>query len=299
MEKIYGGQALFSADTIVSKIERSIRMKKMMITAICGVLALSSCGSTSADSGIDSGSTRDRREVTESVTASPVQVKFYDNYPRGYGQGLETDGKNRPTGALDFNAKYGKYDADAIDEKGKKIRLTFDQGYENGYTEKILDTLKEKKVKAVFFLVQDYAERNPEIVKRMIKEGHIIGNHSVTHRSMPTLSPEEMQEEINGLNSYLKEKFGVEPELFRPPMGEYSELSLAVTKQCGCRTMLWSFAYADWDVDDQPEPSAALERLTGAAHEGAIYLLHSVSSTNAEILGDFIDSAREKGFEFY
>ena len=230
--------------------------------------------------------------------AAPVQVKAPSTEKHGYGQGVQLDEKNRPLGALEFNDKYAGYSAEAIGTD-KRIRLTFDQGYENGYTGKILDTLREKNVQAVFFLVQDYAERNPDLVRRMIDEGHILGNHSVSHRSMPTLSAQECAGEINGLNDYLDEHYGVRPTLFRPPMGEYSELSLAVTQQCGCKTMLWSYAYRDWLTDDQPEPMVALNSLDGAAHDGAIYLLHSVSSTNAEILGTFIDDVRKKGFEFY
>ena len=216
----------------------------------------------------------------------------------GYGQGVQLDDKNRPTGALDFNANYGKYGAEALREDKKNILITFDQGYENGYTAQILDTLKEKKVKAVFFLLQDYAERNPELVQRMIDEGHIVGNHSVSHYSMPDLSVEECRQEIEGLQEYMKQNFGVTMKLFRPPMGEFSEQSLSVTKDCGLSTMLWSFAYADWDVNAQPDPAQAKEKLIGAAHEGAIYLLHSVSQTNAEVLGEVIDGIRDEGFEF-
>lgn len=240
----------------------------------------------------------DNDRVENIAQAEPVQVTAPSTIKQGYGQGVQVDEKNRPLGALEFNEKYGKFDAEAI-SADKKIRLTFDQGYENGYTAQILDTLKEKQVQAIFFVVQDYAERNPDLVRRMIDEGHIIGNHSVTHRSMPTLSAEECAKEINGLNDYLDEHFGVRPTLFRPPMGEFSELSLTATKKCGCRTVLWSYAYRDWETDDQPSPAEAMSKLTGAAHEGAIYLLHSVSSTNAEILGEFIDKLRDKGYELY
>ena len=195
----------------------------------------------------------------------------------GYGSGTQTDDKNRSTGALDFNRRYGDLNAAAINENEKKITLTFDQGYENGYTAKILDTLKEKKVRAVFFLVKDYAEKNPELVKRMIDEGHIISNHSVHHYSMPTLDEKKCRSEIMDMHEYVKENFGCEMELFRPPMGEFSQYSLSVTRDCGYKTLMWSFAYADWDTNNQPQPEAALKRVTSAAHEGAIYLLHSVS----------------------
>ena len=124
----------------------------------------------------------------------------------GYGQGVLVDEKNRTTGALDFNAQYGKLNAKAINNDNK-IYLTFDQGYENGYTEKILDVLKEKKVKATFFLLQDYAEKNPELVKRMIDEGHIVGNHSVHHYSMPTLGQAECESEIKDFHKYMEDNY--------------------------------------------------------------------------------------------
>ena len=238
------------------------------------------------------------RTTMDSAAVEPVQGGALSTEKHGYGQGVQLDDKNRPTGALDFNANYGKYGAEALREDKKNILLTFDQGYENGYTAQILDTLKEKKVKAVFFLLQDYAERNPELVQRMIDEGHIVGNHSVSHYSMPDLSVEECRQEIEGLQEYMKQNFGVTMKLFRPPMGEFSEQSLSVTKDCGLSTMLWSFAYADWDVNAQPDPAQAKEKLIGAAHEGAVYLLHSVSQTNAEVLGEVIDGIRDGGFEF-
>lgn len=227
------------------------------------------------------------------------EIDTLDRTKVGYGQGVIKDDKNRPVGATDFNARYGNFDAFALKENEEKtIYLTFDQGYENGYTEKILDTLKEKNVKATFFVVGDYVKRNEELVRRMIDEGHTIGNHSMSHYSMPTLSLAQCQDEITSLHDYVRDKFQYEMTLFRPPMGEFSEWSLGVTKECGYETMLWSFAYYDWVTDDQPEPSQALDKLVSAAHDGAVYLLHSVSSTNAQILGDFIDEMREKGYKF-
>lgn len=281
---------------------------KQKICLLMTAAAMLATGCAAADndtadrSGNTSESTSAAKETTrttmDSAAVEPVQGGALSTEKHGYGQGVQLDDKNRPTGALDFNANYGKYGATALREDKKNILLTFDQGYENGYTAQILDTLKEKKVKAVFFLLQDYAERNPELVQRMIDEGHIVGNHSVSHYSMPDLSAEECRQEIEGLQEYMKQNFGVTMKLFRPPMGEFSEQSLSVTKDCGLSTMLWSFAYADWDVNAQPDPAQAKEKLIGAAHEGAIYLLHSVSQTNAEVLGEVIDGIRDEGFEF-
>lgn len=280
--------------------------QKICLLMTAAAMLATGCAAADNDTADRSGNTAEStsaaketaRTTMDSAAVEPVQGGALSTEKHGYGQGVQLDDKNRPTGALDFNANYGKYGATALREDKKNILLTFDQGYENGYTAQILDTLKEKKVKAVFFLLQDYAERNPELVQRMIDEGHIVGNHSVSHYSMPDLSVEECRQEIEGLQEYMKQNFGVTMKLFRPPMGEFSEQSLSVTKDCGLSTMLWSFAYADWDVNAQPNPAQAKEKLIGAAHEGAVYLLHSVSQTNAEVLGEVIDGIRDEGFEF-
>lgn len=280
--------------------------QKICLLMTAAAMLAAGCAAADNDTADRSGNTaestsaakKNARTTMDSAAVEPVQGGALSTEKHGYGQGVQLDDKNRPTGALDFNANYGKYGAEALREDKKNILLTFDQGYENGYTAQILDTLKEKKVKAVFFLLQDYAERNPELVQRMIDEGHIVGNHSVSHYSMPDLSAEECRQEIEGLQEYMKQNFGVTMKLFRPPMGEFSEQSLSVTKDCGLSTMLWSFAYADWDVNAQPDPAQAKEKLIGAAHEGAVYLLHSVSQTNAEVLGEVIDGIRDEGFEF-
>lgn len=230
------------------------------------------------------------------VSADAADLSSLDRTSHGYGQGKEVDGNNRPTGAEMFNDELGQYGCYAMLDDNGEIYLTFDQGYENGYTIPILDTLKEKNVKAVFFLTGDYAERNKALVQRMIDEGHIIGNHGMKHASLPTLSVEEAKKEIMSLHNFVKEKFNYEMTYFRPPCGEYSEQSMAVCNELGYKTLLWSFAYQDWDVNNQPDPSASFEKVTKAAHGGGIFLLHSVSSTNAEILGRVIDNLREQGY---
>lgn len=227
-----------------------------------------------------------------------VNAAALDNTCKGYGQGREVDENNRPVGAVMFNGEMSEYGGYAIFDDDGKITLTFDQGYENGYTTPILDTLKDKDVKAVFFVTGDYVKRNPELVQRMIDEGHIIGNHGMKHASLPKLSHDEATDEIMSLHEYVRNKFGYEMKYFRPPCGEYSEQAVATAQELGYTTVLWSFAYQDWEVDNQPDPAEALERVTGAAHGGAIYLLHSVSATNAEILPQVIDCLKEQGYEF-
>lgn len=217
-----------------------------------------------------------------------------------WGTGLDVDEFNRPYGAVSYQELYGGYNADFIRENTKQIYLTLDEGYENGYTSVILDALKEKGVSVVFFVTMDYVKTQPELVRRMIDEGHVVGAHSVTHptEGMPSLSLEAQLNELQELHEYVKQEFGYEMYLFRYPSGIFSEQSLALVQATGYRSVFWSFAYRDWVTDDQPSPESAMEKIMGRLHPGAIYLLHAVSSTNAQVIGDFIDQARAQGYEF-
>lgn len=219
-----------------------------------------------------------------------------DTTVHGWGLGPHTDDEGRPIDATKAQDKYGEYDAYFIAPSDNNIYLTFDEGYENGYTPRILDVLKEKNVKAVFFITMPYAKSEPELVQRMIDEGHVVGNHSVNHKSMPTLSVNKMISEVMDLHEYVKEHFGYEMHLFRPPMGEFSEQSLAVLQSLGYKTVNWSFAYYDYDPANQMEYQKALNKVVDAAHPGALYLLHAVSKTNTDILGDVIDAFRDEGY---
>ncbi len=184
-------------------------------------------------------------------------------------------------------------------KESKKIYLTFDQGYEAGYTKEILKVLKENNVTATFFITAHYLNTQPELIKQMIEENHIIGNHTVKHKSMPDLSNEEIKEEILTLHQTIYEKFQYEMKYMRPPMGEYSERSLITTNQLGYTTVMWSFAYKDWEENNQPSQEEAIKKITENFHPGEIMLLHGNSKTNANILPEIIKQAREQGYEFY
>ncbi len=214
----------------------------------------------------------------------------------GYGQGTAVDRENRPADAVSFDSQYNHLDAYATTPDRSRIIITFDQGYENGYTADILDTLKEKDVQAIFFLTGDYAKAESDLVKRMIAEGHILGNHGMTHGCLPELTKEQAETEIQSLHEYVKNEYGYEMQYFRFPCGEYSEESLQTVQSLGYKTLFWSYAYVDWNTEAQPEPSTSLMKLTESAHGGEILLLHSVSKTNAEILGDAIDKLRAMGY---
>ena len=185
-------------------------------------------------------------------------------------------------------------------EEEKKIYLTFDAGFENGNTEKILDALNENNVKAAFFLVGNYLETSPEIVKRMKDEGHIVGNHTYHHRDMATLTTREaFLKELTDLEELYQGIIGSEmPKFYRPPQGKYSEEQLQWAKEQGYKTCFWSLAYVDWDEKKQPSKEEAMEKLTKRIHPGAIVLLHSTSATNGEIMSELIKKWRDMGYSF-
>lgn len=223
-----------------------------------------------------------------------------DNTLIPYGPGLASEGNPAPyaPGAQEL---YGKYDAHFIEDAENVIYLTFDCGYEyflegEPVTGMILDTLKEKDVKAVFFVTGSYVRNNPNLVRRIIDEGHILGSHSADHKSMPSLDVAEMEQQIMSLHKTVQETFGYTMKFFRPPSGEFSLRSLALTQALGYETVHWSFAYADWDPEKQPDSQEALTKILSCHHDGAIYLLHAVSATNAQVLGDVIDGLRELGY---
>ena len=219
----------------------------------------------------------------------------------GYSYGVAKDGAPHETSVQNqiyFSENgYQAFCLDTVSEE-KTLYLTFDCGYENGYTEMILDTLKEKNVPAAFFCTLPQVEDNPQLIARMITEGHIVGNHSVKHPSFPTLTRIEMAQEIQGMDDYLRTNFGYSEPFFRFPMGEYSDCALDLVGSIGYRSVFWSVAYEDWDLDNQRGTQYAFDTVTSRLHPGAVILLHSVSPDNANALGQIIDWAREQGYVF-
>jgi len=180
----------------------------------------------------------------------------------------------------------------------KNVYLTFDEGYEAGYTPQILETLKNNEVKATFFITAHYLNTQEDLVKQMINEGHIVGNHTVNHKSMPDLNEEEIKKEVIELHQSIYEKTGYEMKYIRPPMGEFSERTLQVTNSLGYKTVMWSFAYEDWNEDKQPDENKSIEKIMKNLHNGEIMLLHGNSKTNTEILDSIIKKTKELGYEF-
>ena len=186
------------------------------------------------------------------------------------------------------------------DTSQKELYLTFDEGYEKGNTEAILDILKEVNVKAAFFVVKPYITSHPETVKRMVKEGHLVCNHSSTHPSMASITnKDKFKKEFTDVEDAYRELIGSDmPKYFRPPMGKYSENSLKMTDELGYKSIFWSFAYRDWLVDNQPSESYGIEKIKNGAHPGGILLLHAVSDTNTKILKEVLTSLKDEGYEF-
>lgn len=229
-----------------------------------------------------------------------IDTAGLDNTAIGWGMGPDRDELNRPMTALHYQTEYQDYNVDfIIPDEEKKIYLTFDEGYENGYSESILDTLKRHGAKGIFFVTKPYAESRPDLVQRMIDDGHIVGNHTVHHPSdgMQAHDIDYQTNEVTELHDYIRENFHYHMCLFRYPTGMFSKQSLAVVSNCGYRSVFWSFAYADWDRDNQPNPTEALNKLESSLHPGAIYLLHAVSSTNDAILDEFLNYVEAQGYE--
>lgn len=232
-----------------------------------------------------------------------VAAGSYGSYSRDfipYGFGSKYDDKNRPIGVDYYTNLYGKYGADYIMPDSKYIWLTMDNGYEAGTTSDILDTLKAKNVPCVFFLTKPYCQEEPELVKRMIAEGHIIGNHTTTHPAggIQAYSSDKIYSDIKECSDYIKDNFGYTPYLFRFPEGAASEQALAIVQSLNMRPVFWSYAYKDWVLNAQPDVKESLNNALARVHGGEIILLHAESRTNADMLADFIDGVRAKGFEF-
>ena len=180
----------------------------------------------------------------------------------------------------------------------KYVYLTFDLGYEAGYTPKILDVLKQNNVKAAFFITGHYLNSAKDLVKQMIDEGHIVGNHTVNHYSMPEIDEEKLKEEITNLHTAVYESFGYEMKYFRPPKGEFSQKTLALTKNLGYTTVMWSFAYDDWDEKKQGRENYAKEKILSNIHNGCVILLHGNSIDNCNILDGVITKIQKMGYSF-
>lgn len=243
------------------------------------------------------------------LVASPIAIAEYANTRQtaagvvtSWGLSFREEGQT-PIGNADaaylkqFNAYYV---GETGTENSKTLYLTFDAGFENGNTAPILDALKKHNAKATFFLVKNYLDTAPELVKRMVEEGHTVGNHTASHPDMSKITDRAaFEKELTDLESAYRTLVGSDMEkLYRPPQGNFSESNLAMAKELGYSTFFWSLAYVDWYVDRQPTREQAMNKLTTRVHPGAIVLLHSTSATNAQILDELLTKWESMGYRF-
>lgn len=234
--------------------------------------------------------------TVDNVSNSTHIISEADNWGLG---GFGENGE-KPTGNVSAE-ELKKYDAYYLKDGDEKvIYLTFDAGYENGNTEPILDALKKHNVSATFFVVGHYLESSPELVKRMLAEGHTVGNHTYTHPDMSAISNmEAFQKEIEDVEKKYEEITGKKMvKYYRPPQGKYSIENLKMAQELGYKTFFWSLAYVDWYQDKQPTKDEAFDKLIGRIHPGSIVLLHSTSSTNGEVLDELLGKWEEMGYRF-
>ena len=255
-------------------------MKKIILTlsfVICALLVIWGCTKSSNNNETTtqtktstSNSTTAKAETTDndttnvadtSVQADDMGVDGLSTEKVVWGPG-RAENHQQPTDPVMLNSQYKNLGARFILDDKKSICLTFDEGYENGFTPAILDTLKEKKVKAIFFVTYDFAKDNPKLIKRMIDEGHIVGNHTYRHYTMDEVDTATAKEEITFLHNFIKKNFNYEMKLFRFPKGEFSQSTLALAKDLGYKSVFWSFAYADWDTQNQSDEKTALNDIT-------------------------------------
>lgn len=294
-------------------------MKKMLILSVALALILSGCSGrgtleeTDADASAAVEDSRTQISVTSPLTGRKIlsPASFTVNDPQNT-RGISNEKKEHSFGVAKNGIPHEiskstqsyfestGYKAVCYDTKAaeKVIYLTFDCGWENGYTDDVLDTLKEKKVPAAFFCTLEHIKKSPEIIARMIKEGHVVGNHSAKHPNFAEIDRQRMADEILECDNYLRENFGYTSSFFRFPEGCYTENALELVHSMGFTSVFWSSAYADWDVSKTRGKDYAFETVTSRLHPGAILLLHSVSPDNAAALGDIIDWARQNGYEF-
>ena len=240
------------------------------------------------------------------INPGETSVKTAGNAGEVTNWGLSFDQEGQPPVGNASVKDLAAYDAWYVGDTGKKtIYLTFDAGFENGYTAEILDTLKQHKVPAAFFLVGTYIRDNPDLVKRMTEEGHIVGNHSMNHRDMSAVTDEAVfRKELESVEVAYQSALGdvkkktKMPKYYRPPEGKFCPANLEMAQKLGYKTIFWSLAYVDWNVDRQPTREEALNTLLPRTHKGAVILLHSTSKTNAKVLGELIERWKAEGYKF-
>jgi peptidoglycan-N-acetylmuramic acid deacetylase len=273
-------------------------MKKIICSALVSLFLfpLAACG---GEKDVHEVALEPSKPVNVAVPAAAGDL--YSALPnKSYGWGMKKNLNAPPDIPESAKALLKKYGAVYIDEQTPRaLYLTFDNGYENGYTSGILDVLKRQKVPAAFFVTGQYLKEEGDLIRRMLDEGHIVGNHRVRHPSLPEVtSTEKVQKEITELDDRFFADYGRHMQYLRAPRGEYSERTLAITRDLGYKNVFWSFAYMDWDVNKQKGAAYAKKQILDGTFGGCILLLHAVSKDNAAVLEEALAELKSKGFSF-
>lgn len=263
------------------------KSRKMFLACFLGILVFCLCLV---------GSNQKENNVNFNTTA--VNASMLSNQKIGWGI-KRSDNHEQPDLGSKNKQLIDKYSGIAMGNKEKKyVYLTFDEGYEAGYTPRILQVLKQNDVKATFFLTAHFVNTQENLVKEMIADGQTIGNHTVNHKSMPDLTDEKVKQEVMDLHTAVYQKFGYEMKYIRPPKGEFSERTLGITNNLGYTTTMWSFAYDDWNENKQDREEYAKKKILDNIHPGCVMLLHGNSKDNINILDSVIKEIKNMGYEF-
>ncbi len=263
---------------------------------------MSGCGTSVDKQDTELLNTPMPTQTIQTPTPTPITeitTDYNEISHKGYGWGFVRKKGSPPQITLEEQQRLSEYGGYYLGKTSEKnIYLTFDEGYENGYTSVILDVLAKHNVKAAFFVTMPYLEGQQALVGRMIDEGHIVGNHTVHHPNLSECNIDEIKQELDILNAKSVELYGYEMKYMRPPEGAYSERVLAIARDMGYKTIFWSHAYKDWDVNMQKGKEYAINQVVPYFHDGEILLLHAVSKDNADALEEIILKAQESGFAF-
>lgn len=288
-------------------------MQKRFIIALTFLLSLSltSCGNTlNRDQSkneirkeFNASDKENKEDITSKETSSKAKntENTLSNSEIHWGYRPNKENKT-PEIVANVNELLSKYSGYYVgDTSSKKLYLTFDEGYENGFTGEILDILKENNVPAAFFVTKPYILKETDLINRMVNEGHIVGNHTSNHPAMPSVAHdvEKFNKEFTDTEEAFKEVTGKDiPKYFRPPMGRYSEKTLYLTENLGYKSVFWSFAHKDWEINNQPSIEQTKEKIKGGMHNGSIILLHAVSESNTKALDSILKELKSEGYEF-
>lgn len=276
-------------------------MKKFFICLISVLILFTSCASNTKENQTSSSSQTQESKTSSPLPTEPPSAKAVDsnlsNKRVKWGVGKITD-HQQPSEPSSLNEKYKKYNAQWLLDDKDKILLTFDEGYETGSTPKILDILKKHNIKAIFFVTYTFAYKNPDLIKRMIDEGHAVGNHTYSHKTMYEVDIKTATDEVMLFHNFMKEKYSYTSKYFRFPKGEFSEKTLNLVNELGYKTLFWSFAYEDWQSEKNIDRQQVVSKIMTSSHPGEIMLLHTTNTVTCDILETVIENTIKQGYSF-